>query len=92
MEFAAFSLIGLVPGPLVGIVLMVTLESSIQFVHVLSGVIYAISVPYSIIGLTLWYLDLTGRPLSPNLFRVFRKPRHLPMPGTPEPQPEGTAS
>jgi hypothetical protein len=59
-----FTVIGLLPGPLIGIVLMVAYAPSLAFVNALSSVIYAFAVPYKIIGLTLLYLDRTGRPLS----------------------------
>jgi hypothetical protein len=57
----------------IGIILMVTLASSIPFVHALSGIIYAVAVPYSVIGLTLLYLDLTGRSLTPATAVAARK-------------------
>jgi putative effector of murein hydrolase LrgA (UPF0299 family) len=68
-----FSVIGAIPGPVIGIILMVTLASSIPFVHALSGIIYAVAVPYSVIGLTLLYLDLTGRSLTPRRSVAARK-------------------
>jgi hypothetical protein len=58
-------MIGLAPGPIIGILLMVTYAPSIAFVNVLSSVIYAIAVPYKAIGLTLLYLDRTGRSVRP---------------------------
>jgi hypothetical protein len=67
-EVLVFSVIGLLPGPVIGMVLMVTYAPSIEFVNALSSVIYAFTVPYKVIGLTLFYLDRTGRKLtSPRL-------------------------
>lgn len=56
-----FSVIGIIPGPLIGIILLVTLHTSIEFVNALSSLIYAVAIPYKFIGLTLMYLDRTGR-------------------------------
>lgn len=56
-----FSAIGVIPGPVIGIVLLLTLEPSIEFLNVLSSLIYAIVIPFKYIGLTLMYLDWTGR-------------------------------
>src|SRR5690606_21348083 len=56
-----FSAIGVIPGPIIGIVLLLTLEPSIEFLNVLSSLIYAIVIPFKYIGLTLMYLDWTGR-------------------------------
>lgn len=62
-EVFVFVVIGLLPGPLVGVAMMIFLSSSIEFVYVVSSVLYAIAVPYIWIGLTLLYLDRSGRPL-----------------------------
>ncbi|HWV35395.1 MAG TPA: hypothetical protein VNZ55_07175 [Thermomicrobiales bacterium] len=62
-EVFVYSTIGALPGPLVGVVMMVFLSSSIEFVYIVSSVLYAITVPYTWIGLTLFYLDRSGRTL-----------------------------
>ena len=56
-----FAAIGVIPGPLIGIFLLLTLEPSIEFLNVLSSLIYAIVIPFKYIGLSLMYLDWTGR-------------------------------
>lgn len=56
-----FAAIGVIPGPVIGIILLLTLGPSIEFVNVLSSLIYAIAIPFKYIGLTLMYLDWTGR-------------------------------
>jgi hypothetical protein len=56
-----FTVIGLIPGPVIGITLLLTLGPSIEFLNVLSSLIYAIVIPFKYIGLTLMYLDWTGR-------------------------------
>ena len=65
-----FSVIGLIPGPVIGIILMITLSQTLEFVSVLSSVVYAVAIPYKWIGLTLLYLDRTGRPLPINVPNV----------------------
>jgi hypothetical protein len=71
-EVLLFSVIGLLPGPVIGMVLMVTYAPSIEFANALSSVIYAFAVPYKVIGLTLLYLDRTGRKLTPRKASVAR--------------------
>jgi len=56
-----FSVIGIIPGPVIGMILLLTLGPSIAFVNVLSSLIYAIVIPYKYIGLTMLYLDRTER-------------------------------
>jgi hypothetical protein len=74
-EMLVFTVIGLLPGPLIGIMLMVTYAPSLAFVNALSSVIYAFAVPYKIIGLTLLYLDRTGRPLGVSRAQVISSAR-----------------
>jgi hypothetical protein len=56
-----FSVIGVIPGPVIGIVLLLSVGPSIEFVNVLSSLIYAVVIPFKYIGLTMMYLDQTGR-------------------------------
>jgi hypothetical protein len=56
-----FQLIAVIPGPLVGTILMLTDRSSVQFANTFSAVVYAITVPISIIGLTLAYKRYRNR-------------------------------
>lgn len=91
-----FSVIGLIPGPLIGIFLMMTVSSTLEFVSALSSIVYAVAIPFKWIGLTLLYLDRTGRPLPidvPNVPGAFiREVRErLPFGPRPNPKPE-TAS
>jgi hypothetical protein len=57
----AFQLIGALPGPLVGIVLLIWRGSSVELANAVSGLIYAVSIPLVIIGLTIVYFHLSGR-------------------------------
>lgn len=50
-----FQIIAILPGPLVGIVLMLMGRTTVQFANTLSSLLYAITVPLSVIGLTLAY-------------------------------------
>jgi hypothetical protein len=60
----AFQLIGALPGPLIGLVLLIFGGSSVMFANAVSSIIYTVAVPISVIGLTLIYLRLTGRELK----------------------------
>ncbi len=56
---------GIAPGPLLGIVLMVTESAAINDINTLSSVIYAVLLPYSILGNTVLYRQRQGRALPP---------------------------
>jgi hypothetical protein len=50
-----FQIIAVMPGPLVAIPLMLLGRTTVQFANVLSSLLFAITVPISVIGLTLAY-------------------------------------
>lgn len=50
-----FQVLILLPGPLVGLVMLVVAETGAQFANLVSGLLYAITVPVATIGLTLLY-------------------------------------
>jgi hypothetical protein len=51
-----FQFIAIIPGPIVGVILMLMGRTSVNFVNTFSAVVYAITVPISVIGLTLAYV------------------------------------
>lgn len=59
-----FQIIALLPGPFVGALLMLLGKTSVQFANAFSSVVFAITVPFSIIGLTLAYLHYRDRPVA----------------------------
>jgi hypothetical protein len=50
-----FQIIAVLPGPLVGIPLMLMGRTTVQFANTLSSLLFAVTVPLSVIGLTLAY-------------------------------------
>lgn len=59
-----FQILALIPGPLIGAVLMVLGKASVGFANLFAGLVYAITIPISTIGLTLVYMryrDRAGR-------------------------------
>ena len=59
---------GLLPGPIIGLLLLVFGKTSVQFSNALSSLLYAVTVPISLIGLTLAYerfLRENGRSPAP---------------------------
>ena len=58
-----FQLIAVIPGPLVGALLMLFGKTTVDFANTFSSVVFAITVPISIIGLTLAYLRYRDRPV-----------------------------
>lgn len=55
------AMVGALPGPLLGILLLVLASRSVGFVNGLSSLVYAVLLPLSVIGFTLLYRDLTRR-------------------------------
>ena len=50
-----FQAFGVLPGPIIGALLLVLGKTGVQFSNALSSVVYAITVPIALIGLTLVY-------------------------------------
>lgn len=65
-----FTVIGSMPGPTLGIFLLIVFAPSIELVNALSSVIYAFVVPFGTIGMTLLYLDRTGKRADPIFARI----------------------
>jgi hypothetical protein len=61
-----FQVFALLPGPLIGALLMLLGKASVDFANVASSVLYALTVPIAIIGLSLAYLRYQQRE-SPGL-------------------------
>ena len=61
--FAVLTVIGATPGPIIGIILMVTMSAGVEFVNALSSVIYAAVLPFSILGSAVLYRRRQGRHL-----------------------------
>jgi hypothetical protein len=57
---ALFLMIGALPGPLIGVILLIFYEKSVEFVNAISSLIFAVTLPYSVIGLTVLYRRLQG--------------------------------
>jgi hypothetical protein len=55
---ATFTLLAVAPGPIIGVLLLILLKLPVEWVNVLSSLIYAISVPFGVIGSTLLYRHL----------------------------------
>jgi hypothetical protein len=56
-----FQLLAIIPGPLVGAILMVAGKASVDFANLFASVVYAITLPISTIGLTLVYIRYRDR-------------------------------
>jgi len=80
-----FQIIALLPGPFVGALLMLLGKTSVQFANVFSSVVFAITVPISIIGLTIAYLRYRDRPLA----QAVREEAQPAQATTPKLVPEG---
>ena len=54
----AFQLLAVVPGPLIGVVMMIIGGTNVRFANGISSLLYALMVPLSFIGITLVYRRL----------------------------------
>jgi hypothetical protein len=52
------SLVGIVPGPLIGLALLIIASSDVKYVNWLSSFIYVVMLPLTVIGMTLLYRNL----------------------------------
>lgn len=64
-ETILFQLFSLIPGPLIGVLLLLLGRAAVDFANGLSSVLYAITIPISIIGLTLAYERYRDSATSP---------------------------
>jgi hypothetical protein len=51
-------------GPLLGVGLLLVTDKSLNFINLASAVVYALTVPYAAIALTLYYFDLEARGVA----------------------------
>jgi hypothetical protein len=56
-----FTVIGAAPGPIIGIILMIFGSRTVEFVNSLSSIVFAFTLPFSLIGVTLLYQHLRAR-------------------------------
>jgi hypothetical protein len=54
----AFQLLAIVPGPLIGVLMMIIGGTNVRFANGFSSLLYALTVPFSFIGITLVYRRL----------------------------------
>jgi hypothetical protein len=76
-DSVVFQLFSLVPGPLVGMLLMLTGKAAVNFANGFSAVLFAVTVPISVIGLTQAYERYRARTAPASAV-----PEAEPMPGT----------
>jgi len=62
-ETVVFHLLALLPGPIIGLLLLVLASPTVQFANSVSSIIYAVTVPISVIGITLAY-ERARQPLA----------------------------
>jgi hypothetical protein len=57
----ALQLVGALPGPVIGVILLIFRGRSVEYANSVSSIIYAVLIPIVVIGLTIVYLHLDGR-------------------------------
>jgi hypothetical protein len=53
---AAFGIVAAAPGPIIGLVLLIVFKMPVELVNGLGSLIYVVTVPFGVIGVTLLYL------------------------------------
>jgi hypothetical protein len=65
LNTVVFQAIAILPGPLIGFLLMIWLHLSPWTADLVSSLIFAVTVPLAVIGLTLFYIDERRNPYAP---------------------------
>ncbi|MGB3328891.1 MAG: hypothetical protein WBA46_08050 [Thermomicrobiales bacterium] len=65
LKAVLLTVIGAAPGAIVGLVMLVFAGSSVQATNVVSSLIYAVALPFSLIGLTILYRQHQGKAITP---------------------------
>ena len=59
---ALIDVIAILSGPVLGVMILLMTSQSLTFINLIGSIIYALTVPYAAIALTLYYFDLQARP------------------------------
>jgi len=59
---ALIDIIVILSGPVLGVLILLLTSQSLTFINLIGSIIYALTVPYAAIALTLYYFDLQARP------------------------------
>lgn len=70
-------------GPVIGIALMILGSAPLALVNGLSGIIYAITHPFAVVGATLLYQRLRGQPVQPRAAVLPERASPRPAPAAP---------
>ncbi|MGC4106536.1 MAG: hypothetical protein QM753_09355 [Thermomicrobiales bacterium] len=65
LKLILLAIIGAAPGAFVGLILLIFGSASVQTTNVVSSLIYAVALPFSILGTTILYRQHQGRPITP---------------------------
>lgn len=87
-----FQMIGLIPGPLIGILILIVGGSKVEFANLVSSFLYAIFVPISVIGLTMAYHRLKGDDIERSSVRRARRRTFFDTPEADTPPPAAAPS
>jgi hypothetical protein len=75
MVTLAFQLLGSLPGPFIGVVMLVIGGANVRFSNAVSSFLYAIFIPLAVIGISLAYRRLKGEPvIEPHMLTQDRDP------------------
>jgi len=62
---AVVDIVAILSGPILGVLILLLTAQSLTFINIASSIVYALTVPYAAIALTLYYFDLQARSSEP---------------------------
>ncbi|MGC4190720.1 MAG: hypothetical protein QM589_06105 [Thermomicrobiales bacterium] len=68
LKVVLLTVIGATPGAIVGLALLILGGAGVQTTNVVSSLIYAVALPFSILGLTILYRQHQGRAITPTAY------------------------
>jgi hypothetical protein len=72
---ALVDVLAILSGPILGVIVLLLTSQSLTFINLTGAVVYALTVPFAAIALTLYYFDLQVRPVPDRSARRLRAGR-----------------
>jgi hypothetical protein len=69
---ALVDIIAILSGPILGVLVLLLTTQSLTFINIVASIIYALTVPYAAIALTLYYFDLQTHPARSKATRAIQ--------------------
>jgi hypothetical protein len=64
---ALVDILAILSGPVFGVFILLLTAQSLTLINIAGALVYAVTVPYAAVALTLYYFDLRARPVEPRI-------------------------